>query len=325
MKAILILLGFFSINAFAGLFKSLPSYTIVSEKIDTSIPKGNSVVVGNVANWDGTVIPNALISTVDFTKQTTTDSLGNFRLPLSDQDSAIFFFYFGYSESILTHDFKSQHVLTVKFHAQENWEVITVDKPVIYCYSEDPISVNLKLGFKSDLTFTYPQYKEGWRFEVDQKGITAEGKEYPYLFWEGKTDELTYNVGLENEIEGYIVNTDTVVSFLENTLSAFGLNQNEKTDFITFWGPRMVGMEYALVQFQTNDLYAQNIASINCEPRPDAMFRLFMNFTPLTSEELPGITIVNPQIESFERSGFTLIEWGGSEIPVGSLILTNIN
>ena len=55
------------------------------------------------------------------------------------------------------------------------------------------------------------------------------------------------------------------------------------------------------------------------------MFRLFMNFTPLTSEELPGITIVNPQIESFERSGFTLIEWGGSEIPVGSLILTNIN
>ena len=321
MKALLILIGLLSFSTFAEARKSRPTYTIVSEEVDKSIPKGNSIVVGNVATWDGTPIPNALISTVDFEKHTTTDSSGNFRLPLSDKDSAIFFFNFGYSEVVLYHDFKSRHVLTVKFHAEQNWAIMTVDKPVIYCYSDKPISVDLELGFKSELTFTYPAYDEGWEFDLDANGIKSNGEEYPYLFWEGKTDHLNYKVDVYNTIEGYVINTDTVVSFFENTLTAFGLNQTEKTDFITFWGPRMVSSPYALVQFQTGVSYAENIASINCDPKPDAMLRLFMNFTPLSDSSLPGITIVNPEIESFDRKGFTLVEWGGSEIPTSNLYL----
>ena len=71
---------------------------------------------------------------------------------------------------------------------------------------------------------------------------------------------------------------------------------------------------YVIVQFQTNELYEKNIASINCSPQPESMLRLFMNYTPLLSIEAQTIKVVEPEVIPFTRNGFTLVEWGGSEV-----------
>ncbi|MBK9191011.1 MAG: hypothetical protein IPM77_05545 [Crocinitomicaceae bacterium] len=49
-------------------------------------------------------------------------------------------------------------------------------------------------------------------------------------------------------------------------------------------------------------------------PEPDSMFRLFMLYAPLESEHSPFI-LDQVKHESFKRIGFTVVEWGGSELP----------
>ena len=51
-------------------------------------------------------------------------------------------------------------------------------------------------------------------------------------------------------------------------------------------------------------------AKLNITPVPDSMLRVFMAYVPL--EE--AVIIEPQQLETFERKGFTVVEWGGSEI-----------
>ncbi|MBK9191012.1 MAG: hypothetical protein IPM77_05550 [Crocinitomicaceae bacterium] len=68
------------------------------------------------------------------------------------------------------------------------------------------------------------------------------------MFWEAQTSELDF-VFTENKLQAEIIHTDSVVYYLENSLEVMGLNETEKTDFITFWAPRMIENEFVLVQF----------------------------------------------------------------------------
>ena len=289
-------------------------YEVVSDVYDPAIPKGTCIVGGQVL-FSQKGLENSLISTLDFEKQAVTDTSGMFRLVLSENDSSIFFFHTGYSESVIyNYNFKSQHAVTIKFYAQINYIQTIVDKPVIYCYSDEPIEASIFLEPRSELTFTYPKIENNtWDFSLNKNGIQHNNQAYPYLFWEGKTDVLTYKSNEIGQLEGYLVKTDTVVSFLENKLNNFGFNQTEKADFITFWGPRMIQENYAFVQFITDMDYEKLIAGIKIEPIPNSMFRLFMMFTPIESPNT-NFEIIEPEITSFPRSGFTVLEWGGAEI-----------
>jgi|GEM_PF-6066339 len=63
-----------------------------------------------------------------------------------------------------------------------------VKKPVIYLYPITEQTVNVKLEYKGKLTYTYPEYKDGWKVKAEPDGTLtnfADNKEYSYLYWEG--------------------------------------------------------------------------------------------------------------------------------------------
>ncbi|MBQ6042220.1 MAG: hypothetical protein IJL32_15780 [Oscillospiraceae bacterium] len=65
---------------------------------------------------------------------------------------------------------------------------------------------------------------------------------------------------------------------------------------------------YNLISFQ-KDAYAE-AAELTVTPKPDSMLRVFMAYVPL---EKP--TEVKPQkLITFERNGYTVVEWGGTEL-----------
>ena len=94
--------------------------------------------------------------------------------------------------------------------------------------------------------------------------------------------------GPENEkISGQLIKTDTLVDYLEASLTKMGLNQNEQTDFITFWAPQICLNEYVFIQFLIDEDYDEHIAGLDVSPIPDSRRRIFMQFTLLENEFVP--------------------------------------
>jgi len=318
---------FLMTSGYARSVKSLPrSYVVVSDVYSKDVPAGKCVVMGNVYGinyMDGMLenLQGARISTLDQKKSATTNAEGNYRMLLDSKDTTIYMFYPQYEEIVLwNYTFRSQHIVTINFYPGYNEQMMEVDKPVIYLYSDTPIDAQVRFASKSAVTFTYPEYKDSWNVYVDSNGLrdSETGRAYPYLFWEGETADLNFKFE-ESALQGFIIKTDTIVSFLESSLNAMGLNQTEQTDFITFWAPRMIAEEYVLVQFLVDADYNDKISTLDIKPSPDNLLRIFMLFSSLASDRLP-IVVQPQQFESFEHSGFTVVEWGGSELPPLQLI-----
>ena len=79
-------------------------------------------------------------------------------------------------------------------------------------------------------------------------------------------------------------------------------------EFIVYWLPLMEHNKYNLISFQA-DVYT-NSAKLYITPTPDSLLRVFMAYVPLEEK----VDIEPQQLETFERKGFTVVEWGGSEI-----------
>ncbi len=184
-------------------------------------------------------------------------------------------------------------------------EDLLAAKPVIYLYPEKKTEVLVKLDFAGDLTVTYPAYNDGWNVIASPDGSLvnlADGREYSYLFWEGVSD---YEYSME---QGFVVKGADTAAFLQEKLALLGLTPREYNEFIVYWLPRMLDNPYNLITFQFED-YAEN-ARLMIEPAPDSVLRVFMTFTALeTPIEIPEQTL-----PTFERHGFTVVEWGGTEI-----------
>ena len=97
-------------------------------------------------------------------------------------------------------------------------------------------------------------------------------------------------------------------AFLEKTLKTLGLTDKEANEFIIYWLPRMEGNPYNLISFQ-QEIYTDN-AQLTVEPAPDTVLRVFMAYKPLENM----IRILPQKLQTTQRTGFTLVEWGGAEI-----------
>lgn len=320
---ILLFIGAFTTYAKNGIsYRSAVQYTIVSDTYTNDLLSGQVRVKGQVLSPLFEPLAGVLVSTMDEQIAAYTDSMGYYEMIIHDSDTSIFIFKDGFNEvAIARYDFKAGHTVEINFMPTT---IAVIDepssppefisyKPVIYLYSDIALNVSLALDYLGDLTFTYPIYNEGWNVNVDANGIHSvnNDKSYPYLFWEGEMDGLTYKE-LGGKVLGQIIDTDTLVEYLERQLSAIGLNRTEQTDFITFWVPRMTGKEYVFVQFLVDDLYASEVAELAVSPQPESMKRIYMLFTEL--DEKPKIEFMPQEFEPFNRNGFTLIEWGGSEL-----------
>ena len=179
------------------------------------------------------------------------------------------------------------------------------EKPVIYLYPEEETRVHVELNFNGELTSVYPAYENGWNVVAAPDGTLTDpetGREYYCLFWEGISN-VPYDFS-----EGFVVEGANTEAFLEETLKTLGLTDQEANEFIIYWLPRMEGNAYNLISFQ-QETYTDD-AVLKVEPAPDTVLRVFMAYQPL---EYP-IRVLPQKLETTERTGFTLVEWGGAEI-----------
>jgi hypothetical protein len=184
-----------------------------------------------------------------------------------------------------------------------------VDKPVIYLYPLTEQKITVNLGFNGTELYTWPKIDAGqsWTITAQPNGMLKDkaGEEYPYLFWEGKMDAFAST----DMSTGFVVKADETETFLRDKLKLLGLNAREYTDFITFWGPRMHKNKYNLIHFETA-IYIDKVP-LNVTPKPESSQRILMVY-----QGLENPVEVKPQVlQPFTRKGFTLIEWGGTELP----------
>lgn len=178
-------------------------------------------------------------------------------------------------------------------------------KPVIYLYPEKETEVSVSLELEGALTCTYPIYKNGWEVIAGPDGTLInkdDGREYSYLYWEG-IGESSWNMS-----KGFVVKGTDTIQFLQEKLEYMGLTPKELNEFIVYWLPHMQNNKYNLITFQT-DVY-ENSAKLNVSPEPDSILRIFMVYKAL--DEFTEVQ--EPVLSTFERNGFTVIEWGGTEI-----------
>ncbi len=180
-------------------------------------------------------------------------------------------------------------------------------KPVIYLYPEQETDVHVELELtEAELSTTYPKYNNGWDVTAypDGKIVNkADGTHHRYLFWDAVNCRTRFDIS-----KGFCVAGSDTESFLKGKLTYMGLTEDEMNEFIVYWLPLMEHNKYNLITFQS-DAYTDS-AKLNISPTPDSILRIFMVYVPLDD----AIDIEPQQLSTFERTGFTVVEWGGSNI-----------
>lgn len=195
-------------------------------------------------------------------------------------------------------------LLLIAFYIYETEYNVTVHKPVIYLYPEETSEVTVSVDFAGDFTTTYPLYENGWRITANPDGTLydAEGKAYNYLYWEGISD-VTFDMS-----EGFCVKGSDSAEFLEEALDKLGLTRREANEFIVYWLPLMEQNQYNVISFQTVAYEESAVLEVN--PKPDTVIRVFMTWYGSNKP----VDIKEQKLSTPERSGFTVVEWGGSMV-----------
>jgi len=178
-------------------------------------------------------------------------------------------------------------------------------KPVIYLYPKQEESVSVKLDYKGQLTCTYPEYLNGWYVIAKPDGTiinTKDNREYSYLYWEGNAD-VNWDMS-----KGFVIAGSDTAQFLQEKLAYMGLTPREYNEFIVYWLPILQENEYNLITFAGKDY--EELAKLTISPEPDSMLRIMMLYKPLKE----SVKVEEQKLEQFTRTGFTVIEWGGTEV-----------
>lgn len=177
-------------------------------------------------------------------------------------------------------------------------------KPVIYLYPERETEVAVKLLLDGRLTCTYPDYDFCWKVTAAPDGTLtdAKGQTYNYLYWEGETNARW------DMSRGFCVKGEDTAEFLEEALATLGLTRREANEFIVYWLPRMQENPYNIISFQT-DRYTE-AAKLVIDPAPDTLIRVFMTWQGSESY----VEMEKQELTAPERTGFTVVEWGGTEV-----------
>ena len=194
--------------------------------------------------------------------------------------------------------------ITVTGYCQPSYTDVGFAKPVIYLYPEEETNVTVKLDYNGELTCTYPKSDGTWRVTAKPDGtlIDENGQEYNYLFWEGESAfEFDFS-------KGFCIKGEDTAEFLETALAELGLTRREANEFIVYWLPLMEANEYNVISFQSEN-YTEH-AKLTVEPTPDTMIRVYIAWYGTDKK----IEIEPQELKSPERTGFTVIEWGGSQV-----------
>lgn len=182
-------------------------------------------------------------------------------------------------------------------------------KPVIYLYPENEQQVYVKLTYSGKLLTTYPDYDysiSGWKVIAYPDGKLmniSDRQEYSYIFWDGETPLNIYDIK-----KGFVVEGSKTKDFLQDILKKIGLIPKEYNEFIVYWLPKLEKNKYNMIYFAGKEY--TDTAKLEIYPKPDSILRVFMAYKPLDKK----IDVPLQKIETFERKGFTVVEWGGREV-----------
>ena len=184
---------------------------------------------------------------------------------------------------------------------------VTRAKPIIYIYPEQEQEVEVKLLDKDLLTCSYPKYKSGWNVIANPNGDLVDldtGNKLYSLYYESNSKEEC-----KVEKEGFCIKKEDIVSFLEEKLEILGLNYKEKEEFIVYWLPKLEKYNYVYIRFESSEEIENNMG-LEINPKPETLIRIMMTWRGLDEP----IKVEEQQLEKVKRTGYTVVEWGGTQI-----------
>jgi hypothetical protein len=180
-------------------------------------------------------------------------------------------------------------------------------KPIIYLYPTEKTNVTVKLGRSENITSSYPKYNKFWNVIAETNGRLTDittGRELYSLYY-----ECISNIDLKVEQDGFIIKGEDTAKFLEEKLRILGLTDREAEEFIIYWLPRLENNNYNYIRFATLN-QINEIMPLEITPNPDTIIRILMEFKSLDKP----IDVMEQELATPERIGFTVVEWGGVEI-----------
>ncbi|WP_341905117.1 hypothetical protein [Fluviicola taffensis] len=303
----------FNSNAFEQQ-KSVPGFYIYNTTKNASIKNGEAKLTLHFTSPNFNVIPSGYQTIIYYSINELVDTFvldASFSHTIQLKATKTVFKFWagpGYNEVISdTIQIENQTMSDAQISFNSQYLMIEVSKPVIYFQSPVELDFSLHVNPTNDFTFTYPVYKDQWKGTLYPTGeIEINKQKYPYLFWDSKQD-----FQLKDQTNGYHISKKEIIPFLEKQLSNAGLTATEKTDFITYWGPRLTQHEAVFIQFYLQEDCNQ-FATIQCEPKPTAINRLYIGFSEWNETLTP---LLHPmELPAFKRDGFNVLEWGGFEL-----------
>jgi hypothetical protein len=177
-------------------------------------------------------------------------------------------------------------------------------KPVIYLYPPKTTAVSVNVKPTNGIYYSEPTISSnGWNVTAQPSGAltTADGKVWPYLFWEG------FAANFITPKEGFVVAKQDVSNFFDSKLSFLGLNQKEITDFKDFWLSRLQDKPYYFITFIPQGVF-NTYAPLTVSPTPQTVIRVFFDYRGL---DQPVVVAPEKLTAGPARNGFTVVEWGG--------------
>ena len=184
-----------------------------------------------------------------------------------------------------------------------NAGIAEMAKPVIYLYPEKTTAVFVDVEPTDGISVSDPEIGNGWKVVASPDGKLfnrSDGKVYPYLFWEGFSSDF------DSPEEGFVVSSGEVSTFFDEKLSILGMNEIEIRDFKEFWVPILEKDPYYFITFVPQEDF-DKYAPLTVEPKPDSVIRVIFDYKGLDRP----IRVTEQTLETPEREGFTLVEWGG--------------
>jgi len=177
------------------------------------------------------------------------------------------------------------------------------DKPNIYLYTEKETIVDVSIKFPKDgkIIESIPAYENGWKnLNIKPNGLIND--KFSFLFYESFSESH-----FQKEV-GWVVQRENLASFFQKNLRDYGLNDQEISDFLEYWIPSLSEFHFYAIYPQIDKQLDLTVA-LEISPKPDNIRRLLYYFEKLDNNSLK---LPAPKIEKFNRTGFHVLEWGGS-------------
>ena len=178
---------------------------------------------------------------------------------------------------------------------------IYVDKPNIYIYPEENITLDVAIDFPhgGKVTTSIPDDGNGWKdLSIDPAGRIND--KFTFLFYE------SHNPDPSQYSKGWVIAQDELKLFFIKNLAETGFNEHEIIDFTDYWIPLLKDFPYYAIYPQYKE-QLDRIIQLNFSQKPDNILRLIYTLKGLHDNNL---ILKAPEIPKFMQEGFVVVEWG---------------